>query len=111
MDNPIDGGQANPEQTRMLYGILAYLGPLVVLSYVLGAKDPFVKFHIKQGLVLFCIEVIVYLLASVLWQFWMFVSLINLCTLVLSILGIVNVAQHKQQSLPLVGQWAHYFNI
>ena len=32
--------------------VLSYIGPLVIVSYIVANNDPFVKFHIKQGLVL-----------------------------------------------------------
>jgi hypothetical protein len=46
-------------QDNKLMGILAYIGPLIIVSYLVAKDDPFVKFHIKQGLVLFVIEIAV----------------------------------------------------
>ena len=94
----------NNNNNRTLFGILSYLGPLVIVSLVVSKKDPFVKFHVKQGLVLFIIEVIVWILAAFLfWQLWIVWRLINLATLILSIVGIVNVLQNKEHELPVVG--------
>ena len=103
---------ANAPVTRndneALLGVISYIGPLVIISYILGKDMPFVRFHAKQGMVVFAIEVIAWILGSMLWQFWPFVSLINLATLILSILGIVNVIQRKEQELPLVGSFSKY---
>ena len=97
------------EQKNTLMGVLAYLGPLVIVSYAMAKDDPFVKFHIKQGLVLLVIEIIAGLLASVMWQFFFILQLINLGTLILAIIGILNVTQGTEKELPVVGQFASKF--
>ena len=96
---------------RTLFGVLAYLGPLVIVSYLVGKGDEFIKFHTKQGLVLFAIEIVLWVLGSMAWQFWMFYNLINLAMLVLTILGIVNVVQNKEKELPLIGGLASFIKI
>jgi len=106
---------ANPvsldkKENKTLMGILAYIGPLVIVSYLVAKDDPFVKFHIKQGLVLVVIEVIVWVLASIMWSLFMFVNLINLAVLILAIIGIVNVVEGKEKELPFVGQFSRYFS-
>lgn len=93
-----------------LMGVLAYLGILVIVPFMMAKNDPFVKFHIKQGLVLVILEIASWLLASVLWQFWEIFQLINLGILVLAIIGIVNVVNKKQAELPLVGSLAKNFH-
>ncbi len=99
-------------QKNILMAILSYIGPLVIVSYLTAKEDPFVKFHIKQGLVLFVIEVGVWFLTSMMfYQFWMILNVINIGTLILSIVGIVNAAQGKEQELPLVGQFSKHFPI
>ena len=47
-------------QKDVLMAVLAYIGPLVIISYIQAKNDLFVKFHIKQGLVLLVIEVAVW---------------------------------------------------
>lgn len=95
----------------MLMGVLSYLGPLVIIPLVTSKQDPFVKFHVKQGLVLLSIEIIVWILASILWQLWVVYRLINLATVILSIIGIVNVSQNKEKELPLIGHLSKFFPI
>lgn len=94
-----------------LMGILSYVGPLVIVSYLTAKDDPFVKFHIKQGLVLLVIEAAVWILGMFMWQLWMLLNLVNLATLILSIVGIVNVVQGNQKELPLVGGFSKNFPI
>ena len=94
---------------KTLMGVLSYLGILVIIPFLMAKDDPFVKFHIKQGLLLVIIELAVWILGSSMWQLWMLLNLVNLATLVLAIVGIVNVVQGKEKELPLIGGLAKNF--
>ena len=100
--------QPKPEHKNLM-GVLAYLGILVIIPFLMAKDDPFVKFHIKQGLLLVIIEIAVWVLGTSMWQLWMFLNLVNLATLVLAIVGIVNVVQGNQKELPLIGSLAKNF--
>jgi uncharacterized membrane protein len=99
------------KEKNTLMGVFCYLGPLVIVSLIVAKDDPFVKFHIKQGLVLLIIEAVVWAIGMYMWQFWMFYQLINLGTFILSIVGIVNVVNGKEAELPLVGSFGNSFKI
>ena len=100
----------NTKGDNKIFGILSYLGPLVLISLLTKKDDPAVKFHVKQGLVLFCIEIILsILMAGMMLPLWELYSLIRLAILVLSIIGIINVVQGREKSLPVVGGLARYF--
>ncbi len=103
--------QSSAPQKNTLMSVLSYIGPLVIVSYVVSKDDPFVKFHIKQGLVLLAIEAAVWVAGMVMWQLYPILSIVNLGTLILSIIGIVNVVQGQQKELPLVGSFADRVNI
>ena len=118
MDNPQNPAPVTPTaesaqktQNNTLMGILSYIGPLVIIPYLTTKEDPFVKFHIEQGLVLFVIEIAVWILGMFMFPFWMIASLINLATFILSIIGIINVTQGKQKELPIVGMWSKHIKI
>lgn len=98
-----------PDNSKVM-AALAYIGPLVIVSYIVGKDNPFVKFHIKQGLVLLVIEVALWFLGGMLWAFLPLLGLINLALLVLAIIGIMNAVNKKEQELPLVGSLAKHFN-
>jgi uncharacterized membrane protein len=98
------------EQNRLM-AILSYIGPLVIISYLVAKDEPFTKFHIKQGLVLLVANIALWVLASVAYPFWPLFRLCNLALFILAIIGIVNAAQGKEKELPLVGQWGKSFNI
>lgn len=100
-----------PKGDTALMGILAYIGPLVIIPYLTAKGDPFVKFHIKQGLVLFVIELVLWVIASMFWFLLPFVPLLQLAVFILSVVGIVNVVHKKEKPLPLVGSYAEHFKI
>jgi uncharacterized membrane protein len=98
------------QKSNMLMGILAYLGVFVLVPYLVVKDDAFVKFHVKQGLVLFVIEAGIWILSGIFWVFAPIAALLNIGLLVLSILGIVNVVQKQEKELPLVGGYASHFS-
>ena len=114
--NQTSGSAMPPAGSRLdqhkLLSTLAYLSILIVVPFLMAKDDPTVKFHIKQGLVLVIIELIVWVLGMSMfgWQIWPLLQLINLGTFVLAIIGIVNVVQGNQKELPLVGGLAKNFN-
>ncbi len=99
-------------QNRTLMGVLSYLGPLVIIPFMMAKNDSFVKFHIKQGVVVFALEIIVWILGMIMmYQLWVILQILNLCTLILSIVGIVNVIQKHEKELPVVGKFSSYVKI
>ncbi|OGF94685.1 hypothetical protein A2Y47_00725 [Candidatus Giovannonibacteria bacterium RIFCSPLOWO2_12_43_8] len=103
--------QSSAPHDNKLMGILAYLGPFIIVSYIVAKDDPFVKFHIKQGLVLFVIEVAVWFIGRMFWPFWMILNIVNLSVLILAIIGIVNAAHGEEKELPVVGKYSSHFPI
>ncbi len=98
-------------QNKIVMAVLAYIGPLVIIPYLMAKDDAFVKFHIRQGLVLLVIEVVCWILAMVFLPLLLILWIVKLIILVLAIIGIINATQNKQKELPLVGSYAKYFNI
>lgn len=101
--------QTNSPQTsqkNVLMAVFSYLGPLIIISYLTAKEDSFVKFHIRQGAVLFAIEIALMILTSMFFPLMMLSWVINLGILILSIIGIVNAVKGKEEELPLVGHLA-----
>lgn len=97
------------KQENMLMAILAYIGPLLLISFLLAKEDPFVKFHIKQGLLLLIGEVAAWMLGMMFWPLFFLVQIANIFFLVLAVVGIVRAAQGEMKELPLIGHWARNF--
>lgn len=92
--------------------MICYLGILVIIPLLINTKnDPFVKFHIKQGLVLLVSIVIVNITWIIPILGWIAGVIGNIILLVLAIIGIINSASGKEEKLPLIGQYAKNFKI
>ena len=90
-----------------LMGILSYLGILALIPFLVKDQTPFVRAHAVRGMNLFLLEVIAW--AAVAIFSWVPVLssilswLVSLAGLALSIIGIVNVANHDDKDLPVIG--------
>ncbi len=88
--------------------ILCYIGILVLVPLLTEAKhDEFVKFHIKQGLVL----LIFWILGSIFFWIPIFGWLLWIGVIVLMVMGIMAAANGQQKELPVIGQFAKNFHI
>lgn len=105
---------APAKEGSQVYALLSYLGILVLVPLLAKKDDQFVKFHVKQGLVLFIGEIIWFFMQGILFfilrLLMVFINpLVWLGFVILSILGIINVLQNKEKELPVVGIVAKKF--
>jgi len=86
---------------------------MAVLAYIIffiplltdAKKDPFVKYHVKQGLVLFIGWVVIAMLGWFLpWGFWWLERLLDLGLFILMIMGIIAASKGEQKPLPVIGK-------
>ncbi|MBW2980890.1 DUF4870 domain-containing protein [Candidatus Woesearchaeota archaeon] len=96
-----------------LCAILAYLLVGIIWYFVDDKmkKDKFVKFHVKQAIVLMVAWILWSVAVGILMSITMFLlaPLMNLLMLVpwvFVVLGIVNAINNKQKELPLIGKYA-----
>lgn len=96
------------KSNNTLMAALSYFGILVIVPLLTDAKnDPFVKFHIKQGIVL--------LITYVIFGFIVWVPIIGwalgVVLFVLFLMGLINALNGQQKPLPIIGQFADKLNI
>lgn len=92
--------------------LLCYLGILVLVPLLTDSKEEsFVKFHLKQGLVLLIGWVIGMFIMAVPFIGLPLFPLIFLALVILSIIGIINVANGEKKKLPVVGELGDKFNL
>ena len=88
---------------RRLYAAMAYLMILVVVPWLVRREDPFVNWHIRQGLLAFAGMII----ASVLAVWWANVGgLLFLLLLIGNVVALVMALQGRKWRIPLLGQLA-----
>ncbi|MEI6490516.1 MAG: hypothetical protein WCO16_02000 [bacterium] len=105
LEHPSDSDQS------LFMGLLCYLNILVIIPLLTSKKNPFVKFHIKQGLVLVICEAVLWVAMKMFWPLMPIIGLLQLVIFVLAVIGIVNVVQKKQKELPIVGKFARTIKI
>ncbi len=106
-NTPVTQPPEENNETTMIMGILAYLGPLVIVPFLVAKDNNFVRFHVKQGMILFAIEMILYVVTSMMMFNLLFllpiITIINFACMILSIVGIVYVVQKVEKPLPGIG--------
>jgi uncharacterized membrane protein len=107
---PAANPQTQKKETNVM-ALISYIGPLCLIPLLTKEQDEFVKFHMKQGLVLFIAEVAFSVIMSVLPLLWAVGWIVNIVALVLSIMGILNVTRDEKKELPLVGKFADKIKI
>jgi uncharacterized membrane protein len=107
--NPTTPVSANKPNVAM--AVIAYILFFVPLLTGDAKKDPFVKYHTKQGLVLFLLAVLLNIIDWVMpFYIWYSINwLLSLGLLVLLIVGISNAVGGKQEPLPLIGKFSDVF--
>lgn len=107
-ENPnIQSAEQNTESK--LIAALSYLGVLVCVPWLVSPQSPFMRFHAKQGLNLFILNLI-YLLAKIFIGLMdsaivnALVSLLGIPLTVFAIIGIVFALQGEQKEIPIVGK-------
>jgi fumarate reductase subunit D len=94
-----------------VYAILSYLWILCLVPVLMKKENKFVRFHARQGLMLFIVEVgvgivsIIPFLGGIIYIIGMIV-----CGL-LSLAGIVNVLMGKEWKMPIISEWAEMIKI
>lgn len=92
---------------RKLIAVISYLSILAFLPLNLFKKDDFIRYHAKQGIVLFVLSILI------IFSFWLPVVgwVCLLAFLVIWITGIFNIFTAKMEPLPIIGRIAERISI
>lgn len=103
---PVGGSGAPKKNTGM--AIVAYI--IFFIPLLTDSKnDPFVKYHVKQGLVLFIFYIIASVCGYIPFIGWIISAILSVLALIFLIIGIVNAVNGKQEPLPVIGKFAENF--
>lgn len=86
-----------------LYGALSYVSILIIVPAIAGRKDPFVAFHLNQGLILLIANIIFGCL-SFLPGLTVAGDLLNCAVLILALAGFISALHGKAKELPIIGK-------
>jgi uncharacterized membrane protein len=91
-------------QDEKLMGAFSYLWVLSLIILVIKRESEYVKFHARQGFVLFIISIIF------LWIPGLNV-IVGIAYVLASIYGIYNAMMGQKRELPLIGRFAQRINL
>ncbi len=124
-DTPDTTYEYDPQDiaNNKVMAVLSYLGILVLIPWFAAPQSCFARFHAKQGVTLFLVD-IAYTIISVLlgliktphyyyffeyyatpWYINLLIFIIGIPVIVLTILGIVNAARGHAKELPIIGKF------
>ncbi len=101
------------ENDEQIIGILSYIGILWIVAYILYSNNDKNKteqsiFHLRQGLGLFMIIVVIIILGYILIYIpiigFFIMSILWLSVIILSVIGIINAANGEMKELPFIGK-------
>jgi len=100
----------NSEET--MTAILSYLGILVLIPLLTiehKKRNDFIKYHLQQGLNLFILEIIVWIVLMILTVitfglFWIVSYVIWLLILVICIVAIIKAMNKEKWEIPVIGK-------
>ena len=91
-------------QDSKLFGALSYLWLLSVVMLILKKDDEFVRFHAKQGTVIFVASIILWFIPIIGW-------LMQIAVLVGVVIGFLKAYSGERFKMPVVGDLADKINI
>lgn len=98
--------QSSKKNTGM--AVVAYI--IFFIPLLTDAKnDPFVKYHVKQGLVLFIGYVVEIFVGMIPIIGWILYPLLGIFLFIMFIIGIMNAVGGKEKPLPIIGGFAQNF--
>jgi uncharacterized membrane protein len=107
---PTPSSSPSPSSTKnTTMAAIAYI--LFFVPLLTDSKDdPFVKFHVKQGLLLLILSVVVTIFNSIIGRIpfigWLVAMVLGFGVFVLWVIGIMNALNGKQEPLPVIGKYA-----
>lgn len=88
------------------FAVISYISFLCIISLVLKKDNPFALYHAKQGLVLFVMEVVCFLISIVPFLGWLLVVMGFVIFPIFSALGIFQALMGNNGRLPIVSDIA-----
>ena len=102
-DETAECDQADINSNKVM-AILAYIGILFLIPLFAAKDSKFARFHTNQGIILFIVAIISYIIGRIPVIGFVGTILSCLCS-IFAIIGIIYAAQGKAKELPLIGKY------
>lgn len=94
-----------------LIAAVSYLWILSIIILLVKKDSDYVRFHARQGVVLFGISIVVGIIGIPLWFLFWLVGLINLAIFIAVVIGFIKALGGERYKLPIVGDLAEKINL
>ena len=93
---------------KKMYAALCYVGVLVLVPLLIKKEDPYINWHIRQGLVVLGLTVV-----SLLMLAWVEAlgSLLFVVVMTANVIALVQALLGKKWKIPVIGSWADRFRV
>ena len=100
------GNNAEPIAMRNadVLGVFCYMGPLLIIPYIIRPDSDFIKYHTNQGLLLLLTLIICLVVMIVPIIGWLAGLVGEVFSVICFIIGIVNVLNGRMKPLPIIGK-------
>ncbi len=89
--------------------VLSYFGIFFLVPQAVKPKDDFAQFHVKQGTLLFYLELLVAVFAVIPWAGYVMSFIGWLICMALSVKGMINIFKRKKSILPFFNKLQVFF--
>lgn len=103
MTTKVEPDKKDIEQNKVTAAI-GYVGVLCFVPLLMKRNSKFAQFHAKQGLMLFGLEVVSWIIPPLAF-------VIMVIAVIVSIMGVINALDGKYWEMPLLGRWAKKINL
>jgi len=96
--------------TRLVAAV-SYLGVFVLLLVIFKVKNEYVRFHVRQGIILFCAEIVSTLVWIIPFVGWIVGFVGWITCFVLSLIGLVNGVAGREWKIPFLSRFSNKVKI
>ena len=83
---------------------MSYLSVLILIPLLRRNEDPFIKYHLKQGVILLLMWVLIPYVLIIPLLGWILGSILLATTIILWVIAITNVIRGVEAPLPVIGK-------
>ncbi|MEO5332455.1 MAG: hypothetical protein H7839_10560 [Magnetococcus sp. YQC-5] len=98
--------QRDASVSSRIMALLSYLGVLSLVPLIVNRNDPYVRFHARQGVILWMWEVIAIYTLLMPGLGKLFFRFSSITCLALSLVGVLSVILGRAWKMPVIGKWA-----
>jgi len=103
----VKSAQPTGTDIEKVYAFLSYIFFFGILIYRTKKDSDYVQHHAKQGIILFILSLINFILMAVPVLGWVLIPILNLVIFILFIIGTNNALSGNVNKLPVIGQFSN----